>query len=141
MLERAVIIARHFGMGTTEIRAIEQLYLWGPMTSGELGRSLALTSGSVTALVRRLLANDIVERRVDAQDRRKVWISINPNKVDWIIQPYYSAIAQGQAALEKYTADELALIVRFLDDYRQASTNATTLLIKELKKERARPHH
>ena len=32
LLERATINSRHFNMGVTEVRAVEQLYLQGPMT-------------------------------------------------------------------------------------------------------------
>jgi len=125
LLEKAVMVARHFDLGTTEVRAVEQLYLSGPMTSGELGRALALTSGSVTALVRRLLANDLVERTVDRQDRRKVWISVKEDKVEGFLQPYLSTIAQGQSVIERFSDDDLATVTRFLKEYCAASSTAT----------------
>ncbi|ROT93724.1 MarR family transcriptional regulator [Altererythrobacter sp. FM1] len=122
LLEKAVLVARHFDLGTTEVRAIEQLYLSGPMTAGDLGRALALTSGSVTALVKRLQANDLVERTVDRQDRRKVWISLRGDKIEELLQPYLSTIAQGQSVIDRFSDGDLATVTRFLKEYCAASS-------------------
>ena len=144
LLERAVINARYFDMGVTEVRAIEQLYLSGPMTSGELGRALALTSGSVTALVNRLLARDMVTRKVDEIDRRKVWISVHPDRVEAFLAPYQTTIKGGQSLVESYSKKDMAIVTQFLTDYCNASIKATEMIARELpdnrtKKQRVRP--
>jgi DNA-binding MarR family transcriptional regulator len=132
LLERATINSRHFNMGVTEVRAVEQLYLQGPMTSGELGRALALTSGSVTALVNRLLRQDMVIREIDPRDRRKVWISFRPDRIEQFLAPYLSTIEKGQAIVQSYSKEDLAIVLRFLTDYCNASTDATAMIAREL---------
>lgn len=139
LLEKAVLVARHFNLGTTEVRAIEQLYLSGPMTAGELGRALALTSGSVTALVKRLQANDLVERTVDRQDRRKVWISLRDDKIEEFLRPYLSTIAQGQSVIERFSDGELATVTRFLREYCAASNAGAAVSERETRAGIARP--
>ncbi|MBX3595062.1 MarR family transcriptional regulator [Sphingomonas sp.] len=132
LLERAVITARHLDIGVTEVRAVEQLYLSGSMTSGELGRSLALTSGSVTALVNRLLKRGLVDRQVDENDRRRVRISVRADRVDEFLAAYATTIAGGQQIVERFSDADLTTVVRFLTAYRDASVLATGMLAGEL---------
>ncbi|RJX67877.1 MarR family transcriptional regulator [Tsuneonella suprasediminis] len=139
LLEKAVMVARHFDLGTTEVRAIEQLYLSGPMTAGDLGRALALTSGSVTALVKRLQANDLVERTVDRQDRRKVWISLRDDKIEEFLRPYLSTIAQGQSVIDRFSDDDLATVTRFLKEYCTASSAENMATERETRADSAKP--
>ena len=133
LLERAALTARHLDLGVTEIRAVEQLYLSQPMTIGDLGSSLALTSGSVTALVKRLILKEIVVRQADEEDRRRVWISINPAKIAWFESFYLSTIAIGQRAVEDFPQEDLETVVRFLEHYCAASTASTDNLKKEFR--------
>ena len=44
----------------------------GPVTAGEIATHLELTTGSVTALIGRLVAAGLVTRSVDVTDRRVV---------------------------------------------------------------------
>lgn len=140
LLERATLTAKHLDLGVTEIRAVEQLYLSQPMTIGDLGSSLALTSGSVTALVKRLIAKDIVVRQADNEDRRRVWISINPDKIEWFESFYLSTIAIGQQAVEDFPQEDRETVVRFLEHYCAASTRSTDNLKREFKTKK-RPGH
>ncbi len=134
LLERATITARYLGLGVTEVRALEQLYLSGPMTLGDLGSSLALTSGSVTALVRRLQTKELVLREVDRDDRRKVWLSLRPDKVEWFLEPYQSTIAGGQMVVAGFEKGDLEKAIAFLGSYSRASTEATEMVRHQLKK-------
>ncbi|MBO9512378.1 MarR family transcriptional regulator [Erythrobacter sp. A6_0] len=133
LLERATITARHHGLGVTEVRAMEQLYLTGPMTAGELGTSLALTSGSVTALVGRLLKNKLVVRTRDEDDRRKVWITIAPDKADEFIAPYLDTIKGGSRVVKGFSKEDRQTAVRFLEAYYQASAIGTEDLRKTMR--------
>ena len=133
LLERSVITARHHGLGVTEVRAMEQLYLTGPMTAGELGTSLALTSGSVTALVGRLLKNNLVVRTRDDDDRRKVWITLSPEKADDFIAPYLNTIKGGSRVVKGFSKEDRQIAVRFLEAYYQASAIGTEELRKTLR--------
>jgi len=125
LLERAVIHAHNFDLGVTEVRAIEQLFVTGSMTAKELGQSLALTSGSVTALVNRLVQNGLVDRSVDSNDRRKVKITIVPDQIPRLSAPYMLYIPEFLERAKKYSKAERQTVIQFLTDYAEASTTAT----------------
>ncbi len=49
------------------------------LTMGELSRRLMVTNGNVTGLVARLIREGLVERRVDAADRRSARVRLTPS--------------------------------------------------------------
>ena len=85
------------------------------------------------ALVKRLIAKEIVVRQDDEEDRSRVWISINPAKIAWFESFYLSTIAIGQPAVEDFPQEDLETVVRFLEHYCAASTASTDNLKKEFR--------
>ncbi len=69
--------AAELGLHVTDLRCVNALEN-GPLTPGEIGARLALTSGSVTALINRLARAGFVERVEDADDRRRATIALTP---------------------------------------------------------------
>lgn len=67
--------AAELGLHVTDLRCVNALES-GPLTAGEIGARLALTSGSVTALINRLVRAGFVERVEDAEDRRRAMIAL-----------------------------------------------------------------
>lgn len=61
-------------MGLTYPQYLVMLALWesGPATVGELGRRLHLDSGTLSPLLKRLEASELVSRRRRSQDERSV---------------------------------------------------------------------
>ncbi|MEM1329184.1 MAG: MarR family transcriptional regulator [Planctomycetota bacterium] len=57
------------GINSSDLRCLNQLEDH-PLTPTELGRSLGLTSGSVTALIDRLSSRGLVKREQSSTDRR-----------------------------------------------------------------------
>jgi DNA-binding MarR family transcriptional regulator len=70
-------VARRLGVHRTDLRAMHLLEN-GPVTAGAVATHLELTSGSVTALIGRLVAAGLVTRTVDSSDRRVVRIELRP---------------------------------------------------------------
>src|SRR5918994_7768309 len=68
-------LCRHVGISRSDYDALEALDEHGPLTPGELGALLSLTSGSVTALVDRLERLGSVSRTPHPDDRRKVVVA------------------------------------------------------------------
>ncbi|MGD9618844.1 MAG: MarR family winged helix-turn-helix transcriptional regulator [Mycolicibacterium sp.] len=66
---------RSLGIGRSDLRALNLLE-HGPLTAGEIGARLDLTSGSVTALVNRLVASGYVRRVRTIEDRRVVKVEL-----------------------------------------------------------------
>ena len=62
-------VARH-GLGLSDFMALEALLHKGPLTVGEIGARVLLTSGSMTAAVDRLEKQGLVRREFIEQDRR-----------------------------------------------------------------------
>jgi DNA-binding MarR family transcriptional regulator len=68
---------RTLGVGRTDLRALNLLE-FGPLTAGEIGERLGLTSGSVTALIDRLARAGFVSRWHPENDRRRVVVELAP---------------------------------------------------------------
>src|SRR5437762_11365669 len=63
--------AAKWGLGITDTKTISVLLQEGPMTAGQLGRRLSLTTGAVTNVIDRLERRGMVRRTSDAKDRRR----------------------------------------------------------------------
>lgn len=48
----------------------------GPMLSGEIMEQMALTTGRVANILKRLEEKDLVRRSIDSMDRRRVYVSL-----------------------------------------------------------------
>src|SRR5437660_1270122 len=61
----------------------------GQMTAGELSTLTGLTTGAVTGLIDRFEKKKLVKRRFAEDDRRKVIIEPNTEKIMALLQPLY----------------------------------------------------
>ena len=64
------------GLGITEFAVLEALYHRGPLTLGEVGNKVLLTSGSITYVVDKLEQRALLERRPCPEDRRVTYAEI-----------------------------------------------------------------
>lgn len=63
--------AAQLGVNHTDLRALNLLE-YGPLSAGQIGERLHLTSGSITTLVDRLVSHGYVTRQSDSGNRRRV---------------------------------------------------------------------
>jgi DNA-binding MarR family transcriptional regulator len=63
--------SRELGVNAADALALEHLAGAGPLTAGDLGGRLGLTSGGTTALLERLARDGLVERMPHPSDGRK----------------------------------------------------------------------
>lgn len=70
-------VARFYGLTVLETQAVSHLMARGDLGPGELASRLGITAGSVTALLDRLQAERIVERRAHPSDRRRSVVSLS----------------------------------------------------------------
>ena len=96
------------------LHALEALDEHGPLTPGELGTLLTLTSGSVTALIDRLEKLGWASRNRHPDDRRKVIVTLTQKA--WQIgqdelRPYLEAV---DTAARQLSNDQRAIVVGFL---------------------------
>jgi DNA-binding MarR family transcriptional regulator len=102
------------GLGPSERLCMAAL-AGGPMAPKDLAAAVRRTPAAVTALLDRLEARGLVERRPDPRDRRRLLVAMTP-KAESLARRYYGPIAaQGRAFLESFDDGELALLRRFMD--------------------------
>jgi DNA-binding MarR family transcriptional regulator len=111
------------GLTAAQVSVISLLGTQGSMTLGDLSRELELSHSTVSGIVDRLQAKEIVERKPSVDDRRYVQISLAESVASRA--PALSdegPIGRLEAVLKAATDDErrrikdgLALLVRFAD--------------------------
>ncbi len=68
-------IERH-DMGVSEFAVLELLFHRGPLTTGQVGDRVLLTSGSTTYVVDKLVSRGLVGRSVCAEDQRITYLEL-----------------------------------------------------------------
>ncbi|HEY3127149.1 MAG TPA: MarR family transcriptional regulator [Candidatus Limnocylindria bacterium] len=113
------VIAEKFGLAPSDLECLGFLQLEGPITAGRLAQLTGLTTGAVTRMIDRLEAGKYVRRRDDPNDRRRVVVELNPERMKEFA-PFYGPMAENSTQLlARYTDEELALIVDLLDEQLQ----------------------
>ena len=127
------------GLHATDQECIDLLDWTGPITSGEVGTHLGLSSGAVTGLVDRLEEAGWVRRERDPADRRRVIVHLAPGSEGgddlWTLyQPLAEAI---NAYRDELDAHDLEVVVEFLE-FANAAVAASTDHARVLRAGRAR---
>jgi DNA-binding MarR family transcriptional regulator len=115
------------GVGDTDLMALGNLVARGPMSAAELARRLGITRSSVTTLVDRLEAADLVAREPDAQDRRRLRLVVTEQGEN----AARKVRALTLDALQHVPSEHLPTVARALDELAAAldhleSTTAIT---------------
>lgn len=116
-------MAKHFGLHPTDLEVLDLIFLRETVTAGALAAATGLTSGSVTALVDRLVARGYVARRRDEADRRRVLISVERAATAPIEAAYEPRRIAMQALWSSFDHEALRLVTDFL-------TRSTDLLVR-----------
>ena len=118
-------IADAIGLHPTDQECLDLLDWTGPITAGEIGTHLGLTSGAVTGLVDRLEAAGWVRRERDPRDRRRVIVHFTGHRGDelWTLyQPLAEAIERYR---ERLSPRDLRVVVEFLEFANETIAEAT----------------
>ena len=121
-------VAAKLGVGSTDLECLDYIVTRGPITAGSLAQVTGLTTGAITGMIDRLERAGFAAREADPTDRRKVLVKALPaveKRAGPLFEPMGRAAA---AALSRYSNEELALLLRFLDDCRAAALSAMTEL-------------
>lgn len=111
----SAVIAKRFGLHSTDLEALDLIVLRERVSAGELGHATGLTSGSVTALIDRLERKGYVTRESDPDDRRKTLVSLNRNAIAPIEAAYQPRLRAMLQLWSEYEESELELISDFLE--------------------------
>ncbi|MDD7886937.1 MarR family winged helix-turn-helix transcriptional regulator [Flavivirga sp. 57AJ16] len=82
-------IGRKAGLTGTDHKYLGFIMKKGKMTAGEISILTGLTSGSVTALIDRFEKKKLVKREHAKDDRRKVFVVPNSEKIMKLFEPLY----------------------------------------------------
>ena len=104
-------VAASVGLHATDAECIDFLQEMGPSTAGDLARATRLTTGAITNVIDRLEKAGFVERKPDADDRRKVIVSLLPQKHLPARQHYHHLAKNVEDLFTAYTPQELELLV------------------------------
>ena len=115
-------VAQRLGLGASDAQFMHLLQLNGPLTPGRLAELSGLTTGTVTGVLDRLEHAGFVSRERDPDDRRKVIVKLDEERLWGEMGPLYATQAQSLAAVAgSYDAEQLEVIERFLERLVQES--------------------
>ncbi|MEV0388632.1 MarR family transcriptional regulator [Nonomuraea sp. NPDC050643] len=124
-------MGERLGLGMTEEKTLDLLQRLGPLTAGEIGQHAGLAPATVSGLIDRLEAKWLVRRVRDTKDRRRVIVEINYEQLAGfaeLFEPFVAALAR---LYERYTDDELEVILDFLTRSAAVQREATQALAPE----------
>lgn len=130
-------IADRAGLNDTDFECVDVLDWTGPITAGELGRLVGITSGAVTGVLDRLERGGWVRRTADPTDRRRVIVELCPLGPDGPNPERYTEMAEAFGPLQGdietivagLTDDQLETIVNYL----RASSDAVERSIERMR--------
>ncbi len=124
-------IARKVGLSGTDHKYLGLIIKNEVMSAGEIAEITGLTTGSVTGLIDRLEKKELLQRKADKNDRRKVLIVPNVHKTIELLQPIFTDLQKRtQELTNTFSEEELNVIVRYLRSATEIMKNVTQDLKK-----------
>ena len=122
-------LASMLGLSALEFEALSLLGD-GPLPAGRLAELCGLTTGAITGLIDRLERAGYAERTHDAEDRRRVMVSLKNEKdlYNRAIELYKPLEAGFNQLTATYSVDDLAIVTNYL----KATNTLFEGLIKDL---------
>lgn len=107
-------VGARLDLSTSERQCLACL-VHGARPARDIARATHLTRAAVTTLVDRLERRGLVRRAADAEDRRQVLVSMTA-KAKRLTGQFYAAIAaEGAGLLARYSREELATVLDFIE--------------------------
>lgn len=137
-MARAVLfqeaVARSVGLNSSDLQTVSLLMSEGPASPNELSKRIGMSQGgAITGLIDRLERAGYVSRRRDEQDRRRVLVVANQEKVFADVGHIYGRVAERwNEYLATMTEDEVALGTRII----AAAAEVNRLETERLRQER-----
>jgi DNA-binding MarR family transcriptional regulator len=122
LLDQAVATA--FGIGRTDLRAMELVSRGGPKTAGDLAADLGLTTGAITALIDRMEKAGMLRRVRSSSDRRQVLVELTPKARRKEALVFGPLARESAKALSRFSGAERAIILDFLRRAKEVSDRA-----------------
>jgi DNA-binding MarR family transcriptional regulator len=124
VLRHAAATAKRMRLEASEFAALEHLQAAGPMTHKRLGERLFMSPGAITAMIDRLERRDYVERTPNPEDRRSALVRITKRGIDESLRHLCPYIEEMKGVEEGFSAEERAMVARFLGAATQVTQRA-----------------
>ena len=125
-------VAERLGLNVTDLRCLELILQVdagdhpGSVTPGRLAQDVGLTTGAITGALDRLERSGLIQREHDAEDRRRIIVRCNQDKVSIALQTLLNQLDEAFAALRsRFRDDELDLTSRVLQEVDHLLRRAT----------------
>lgn len=130
LLKEAQRFLRSYGLTPTQLDVIALLSTGEGITQQELSKKLLTTKGNIASLIDRMERDGLVERRVDASDRRRYRLFLTPKSkrlLESVIPKYREWL---MALIDSLSAEEKmllqSLLKRLEQSLHQSSVSETT---------------
>jgi DNA-binding MarR family transcriptional regulator len=122
-------VADRIGLGAADHKCLDLLLRLGPLTAGDLAGKTGLTTGAITGVVDRLERAGYAVRAGAPDDRRRVVVQPVRDKALADFGPVFEGLARATSAmLDRYSADQLELLLDFLSRADQLIEEQTAAL-------------
>ena len=105
-------VAERLGLAVSDLECLDHLADVGSATAGQIAERTNLTTGAVTSMLRRLQQAGYVTTERDPADRRRVVVTIRPERIADLERPYERFAERAERLVEGYSAEEVRLLVR-----------------------------
>ena len=112
-------ISQGMGLHVTDAECIDFLQEMGPSTAGALAKATGLTTGAITNVIDRLEKAGFVKRSADPADRRKVIVTLIPDKHSKAKQHYGRLAAQVEQLFRGYNEKQLSFLIQHTESLDQ----------------------
>lgn len=108
-------IAERLGLTVSDLECLDYLADVGSATAGQVAERTNLTTGAVTSMLRRLQQAGYVTAERDPADRRRVIVTLRPERVAELRRPYERFAERAGRLIEGYRVEDVMLLVRHFD--------------------------
>jgi DNA-binding MarR family transcriptional regulator len=124
-------VADALGLNRTDMRCLDVLQREGPVTAGRLAAMTGLTTGAMTVALDRLERAGYARRVRDGADRRRVLVELTPRANRDASRFYAEHAAMAERLYQRYTVEELELLLGFVREGRQFNEQHAARLEQE----------
>ncbi|MEV4706079.1 MarR family transcriptional regulator [Actinoplanes sp. NPDC049316] len=105
-------VADRLGLTVSDLECLDFLADVESATAGQIAERTNLTTGAVTSMLRRLQQAGWVTAERDPADRRRVIVTLRPERITELERPYERFAERAERLIEGYSVEELTLLVR-----------------------------
>ncbi|GIJ64002.1 MarR family transcriptional regulator [Virgisporangium aurantiacum] len=105
-------IAERLGLTVSDLECLDYLADVDSATAGQIAERTNLTTGAVTSMLRRLQQAGYLTTERDPADRRRVIVTIRPERIPELERPYERFAERVGRLIEGYRVEEVMLLVR-----------------------------